>query len=103
MIKVSVFYPNGPSAKFDIDYYCTKHMALVQGLLGKALKGMAVDHGIAGGMPGVPAPFIAIGHLVFDSVEAFQSSFGPHSPAIFSDVPNYTNAQAMIQVSEIKM
>lgn len=30
---------------------------------------------IAGGAPGEEATFIALGHLTFDSVEAFQNSF----------------------------
>ena len=54
-------------------------------------------------MPGVPAPYIAMGHLLFDSVEAFQASFGPHADAILGDIPNYTNVQPAVQVSEVKM
>jgi len=30
MFKVSVMYPNQEGAQFDIDYYRTKHMKLVQ-------------------------------------------------------------------------
>ena len=29
MIKVSVFYPNQPGAKFDHAYYAEKHMPMV--------------------------------------------------------------------------
>lgn len=62
-----------------------------------------MEHGIAGAAPGFPAPFLAIGQLQFDSVEAFQSAFGPHSKEIMSDVPNYTNIQPVIQISEVKL
>ena len=55
MIKVSVLYPNKPGAKFDMDYYCTKHMPLVQQRLGAACKSVAVEQGIAGAAPGAPA------------------------------------------------
>ena len=72
-------------------------------LLGPALKGVAVEHGIAGATPGSPAPFLAIGQLQFDSVEAYQSAFGPHVQEIMSDVPNYTNIQPVIQISEVKL
>jgi uncharacterized protein (TIGR02118 family) len=44
-----------------------------------------------------------MGHLYFDSVEAFQAAFGPHAPAIMADIPNYTDIQPVIQISEVKM
>ena len=51
MIKVSVLYPKTADSKFDIDYYCKQHMPMVKQKLGAALKGMAVDYGVAGGAP----------------------------------------------------
>jgi uncharacterized protein (TIGR02118 family) len=103
VIKISVFYTNSDTAKFDVEYYCQTHMPLVQRLLGPALKGMSVDHGIAGLGAGSPAPFVAAGHLLFDSVEDFQRAFGPHAQEIMSDIPNYTNVQPTIQISEVKL
>ncbi|TNF08435.1 MAG: EthD family reductase [Gammaproteobacteria bacterium] len=103
MIKVSVMYPNSAEATFDIDYYCNTHVPLVVSLLGDALKAGAVDHGIAGGAPGEAPAFIAMGHLTFDSVEAFQQSFGPNADEILGDLPNFTNVQPTIQISEIKI
>ena len=103
MIKVSVMYPNSEGATFDIEYYCNSHIPRVVELLGEAVKGKAVDFGLAGGAPGEAAPFIAMGHLVFESVEAFQSSFGPNAEEILSDLQNFTNAQPQIQISEIRL
>ena len=103
MIKVSVFYPKTQDSKFDIDYYCTKHMPMVKAKVGAALKSMAVDHGVAGGTPGSHPTYAAMGHLYFDSVEAFQTAFGPHSKAIMADIPNYTNVQPTVQISEVKL
>jgi uncharacterized protein (TIGR02118 family) len=102
MIKVSVMYPYSEGATFDIDYYCNTHVPMVGDLLGDALKGGAVDYGIAGGTPGEAAPYIAMGHLTFESVEDFQDSFGPNAEEIFADLPNFTNTQPQIQISEIK-
>jgi uncharacterized protein (TIGR02118 family) len=103
MIKVSVLYPNAPNCKFDMNYYVDKHMTMVEQKLGSACKNVEVDQGVAGGAPGAPAPFIAIGHLYFDSLDAFQRAFAPHAQAIMSDTPNYTNAQPTIQISEVKV
>jgi uncharacterized protein (TIGR02118 family) len=44
-----------------------------------------------------------LGHLLFESLEAFQASFGPHAQAIMADIPNYTNTQPTIQISEVKI
>jgi len=103
MIKVSVFYPNNEGAKFDIDYYCNKHIPMVRQKLGAACKNAAVEQGIAGATPGSRPAFIALGHLYFDSVEAFQTAFGPHAEAIMADIPNYTDIQPTIQISDVKI
>ena len=73
MIKVSVFYPNSENAKFDLDYYCNKHMPMVRDLLGDTCMGLGVDHGLAGGTPGARPAYAAIGHLFFETVAAFQA------------------------------
>jgi len=103
VIKVSVFYPNTAGCKFDMGYYVNQHMPMVQQKLGAALKRMAVEEGIAGGTPGAPATYVAMGHLYFDSTDAFQTAFTPHAQAIMADIPNYTNIQPNIQISEVKM
>ena len=103
MIKISVLYPNGEGAKFDMSYYCHNHMPLVKRLLSPAIQGIAVDQGIGGFGPGSSAPFVAAGHLLFESVEAFQKAFEPHAQAIMGDIPNYTNLQPTIQISEVKL
>jgi uncharacterized protein (TIGR02118 family) len=103
MIKVSVLYPNRPGAKFDMKYYCEKHIPMVQQKLGAACKRVAVEQGIGGAAPGAPAAFIAMGHLYCDSAEAFQAAFAPHTEAIMGDIPNYTDSEPTIQISEVKI
>ena len=103
MIKVTVLYPNSAGATFDMGYYTSKHMPMVQRLCGPACKSIAAERGMGGGEPGSKAPYIAAGHLTFDSAEAFQAAFAPHAQAIMADIPNYTNTQPTIQISEVKM
>ena len=103
MIKVSLFYPNGEGHEFNIDYYCNKHMPMVQEKLGAACRGVAVEQGLGGLEPGAPAPFAAMGHLLFDSLEDFQAAFGPHAATFMADIPNYTNIQPVIQISSVKI
>lgn len=103
MIKVSVLYPNGGDKKFDIDYYCNKHVPMVLTLLSGKVKSGAVEEGLAGGAPGAPASYLAMGHLYFDSIEDFQNSFGPNAQQIMSDIPNFTNIEPVIQISQVRI
>ena len=103
MIKVSVLYPNAAGSKFDTSYYFDRHVPMVQEKLGAAVRGISVEQGLGGAQPGSPAAYVMMFHLLFDSVEAFQQSFGPHSEAIVGDIANYTNAQPTIQISEVKL
>ncbi|WP_166113704.1 EthD family reductase [Pseudoalteromonas sp. Z9A5] len=103
MIKVSVLYPNAADAQFDFDYYCNAHIPLIADLLGDALISGSADAGLAGGTPNEAPTYIAMGHLVFESVEVFQNSFAPHADKILADLANFTNTQPQIQISEIKL
>jgi uncharacterized protein (TIGR02118 family) len=78
-------------------------MPMVRQKLAAALKGLAAEQGLAGAMPGSPPPFLALGHLVFESLETFQAAFGPHAQTILADIPRFTNTQPTIQISEVKM
>lgn len=103
MIKVSVLYKNQDGCRFDMDYYCKDHVPMLRDKLGSACKGIAVDQGMAGEEPGSAAPFVAMIHLFFDTVEDFQNSFGPEADIILADVPNYTNAEMLVQISEVRI
>jgi len=103
MIKVSVLYPNNNGSKFNMDYYCKSHIPMVQQKLGAACKGVAVEHGLSGAASGSRPAFVAMGHLYFDTAEAFETAFGPHAQEIMADIPNYTDIQPTIQVSEVKL
>jgi uncharacterized protein (TIGR02118 family) len=79
MIKVSALYPNTAGSKFDMPYYLDKHIPMVRQKLGSAFRGVSVEKGLGGGQPGSPPAYLAMGHLLFDSIEAFQASFGLHA------------------------
>lgn len=103
MITVNVLYPNKDGAKFDMNYYLTSHIPMVKRVLGSALKGVVVEQGLGGGAPGSKAEYSTLCHLRFDSVEAFQTAFGPHAGDIAKDVSNYSSVQPVIQISDIKV
>ncbi len=97
MILVSVMYPAGPA--FDLGYYLSHHMPLVRerwSAMGlheaKVVTGTATPDG-------APAPFQVIALLTFASVEAFETAAAIHGAEIFGDIPNFTTAQAQVQLN----
>jgi uncharacterized protein (TIGR02118 family) len=102
MVRVTVLYPSGQGKRFDVNYYARTHMALVRDRLGSfGLVRCEVDKGLAGGAPGSPAPYVCIGHVYFNSVADFQRGMDKHGKEIMADIPNYTDIQPLIQISEI--
>jgi uncharacterized protein (TIGR02118 family) len=101
MIKFSVFYENTEGKKFDMLYYCNKHIPMVKEKLGTACKGGEVDEGLGGAQPGSKPTFVVVAHLLFESVETFQKAFGPHAANIKEDVPNFTDIQPVVQISNV--
>jgi uncharacterized protein (TIGR02118 family) len=84
-----------------MDYYSNNHMPMVASLLGDALKFLEIDKGLSGRTPDDPIPNLAIGYLYFDQLSDYQNSFGPNAEKIVSDIPNYTNIQPVVQISEV--
>jgi uncharacterized protein (TIGR02118 family) len=103
MIRVTVLYPNSPDTHFDVQYYLQKHMPRSIELLGPALKSVSVEIGMAADLTGEPAPFVAICAFTCESVDAFLAAFRPHAAELQGDIPNYTNAKAIMQVSELRI
>ena len=101
MIKVSVMYPNTPGSRFDHVYYRDKHMPMVKAKMGASCKSYTVDKGLSGASPGTAATYVGMCHIFCDTVESFGAGFGPHAQEILADIPNYTDLQPIIQISEV--
>ena len=94
MMRISVLYPK--PGKFNFDYYKTKHMALVHKLLDPfGLVQTEVNRGVG------DSPFVAVGHLIFNSGESMQKGLQAHDPELGADLVNFTDIKPQFQVSEI--
>ena len=91
MIKVSVMYPSGDDATFDMEYYKTAHMEIVDRTM-KPSK-WEIESGVDG-------PYVAIGNLYFESMDAMQAGMAGAGEAL-ADIPNFTNTESAVQVSQI--
>ena len=101
MICLSVLYANGAEKRFDHDYYATKHMPMVLDTLkAHGMTRYEIDRGISGVEPGSSPAYLCIGRCYFETIEGFQSGFADHGAELAADIPNYTNAEVALQVSE---
>lgn len=100
-IRVSVLYPNTPGSHFDMDYYVSHHRDLSLSLLAPAIRGFGIDRGVCAGSPGSLPAFHAVGHLLFDSVDAFHAAFAPVATILGEHVGRFTNIEPVVQISEV--
>ena len=103
MVKISILYPNKKGSRFDLGYYIGKRMPLAIKLLSvhPGFKGVSVERGISGATPGSEATYFIMCHYSFDSAENFMAAFIPRAAVLQGDIPNYTDAEPVIQFNEI--
>jgi len=90
-VKVSVLYPASEGSTFDMEYYNSKHREIVERVLGPVQ--FECEQGIDG------QPFMATGHLVYESMEAMQTAMaGPDAGEAMADVANFTNITPQMQI-----
>jgi len=103
MVKVSVLYPNKPGSRFDVEYYLNTHMPMAARLLGPAVKAITVEIGHPGPGPEDTPPFAAICGFTSETVEDFMGAFSPVASQLQGDIPNYTDIEPVIQISDIRI
>ncbi len=102
MIRVNVLYPAKPGGRFDFEYYMQRHTPMVKDRLTPfGMTALTADKGMAGLAPGVPATYVCVCNLEFRSMDDLQRGLAAHGAEIMGDIQNYTDAQPVIQVSEV--
>jgi uncharacterized protein (TIGR02118 family) len=94
MFRVAILYPTTEGATFDHDYYLKSHIPMVAARLGENCTSWGVDKVLDG-------PYVAIGYLVVNNLEAFGASMAEHGAEIIGDVSNYTSIAPQMVVSEL--
>lgn len=101
MFKVSVMYPYEKGARFDFDYYRTKHMDLVHRHLQPfGLIKTGVDKGVSGGGDAPPL-YICMGHLYFETPEGYDRGIAQCGPILRGDIHNFTDLKPVRLISEV--
>ena len=77
MIKLTVMYPNSEDLKFDMDYYRSTHIPMMQRLIAERLKGFSLDRAAGADLP---APYAVMANLLFESVKSMQAALAALEP-----------------------
>jgi len=98
-ISLQIVYPTDNGTTFNHDYYMNNHMPLISTGMGLHWQSVQVTKGLSGG-PDTPAPFHAITTVLYKDQDALEASMALAGPA-FEDVPNYFDAQPIVQIGEV--
>lgn len=104
-IRISIMYPNTKGAHLDMEYYLQRHMPMSIEKLSqsKGFKGVSVERGVGGEIPGSEPPYIALCQYLFDSIEDFVAAFSQHAALLQGDMPHYTDIKPLIQFSAVEI
>ncbi len=102
MVKLSVMYPATAGSRFDWGYYLGQHLELSRRLLSsRGLVRTEIDKGIGGLPPGTAAPYHALGHLYFQTMEELENALIATAAEFVADERNYTDVPSVVQISEV--
>ena len=99
-ITVTVSYPNTPGSKFDMVYYLDTHLELVGKCWGEKLISARAIKGIATPDPSTPPPYQVVAILQVESLDVLNDVLNEHGAEILGDIPNFTDVEPVIQISE---
>ena len=100
MISLTVLYPKSESSHFDHEYYVNRHIPLVrERFTSMGLTDVRLVRGVTT-LDGSETPFELIGLLKFPSTADLSAALEAHGAEVIGDVPNFTNIQPVIQISE---
>jgi len=102
VFHATVLYPNDDDTQFDMSYYLSKHMPLVQEKFGPhGLKGYTVTE-YKPGADGSKAAFCTGCTLIWDEPAHLQAALtSPDAAAVFGDISNFTNKSPVFMGGEV--
>jgi uncharacterized protein (TIGR02118 family) len=92
---LTIVYPAGPDLKFDADYYRNSHMKLLGRLFGSSIARIELRKALAG-------PYAAVVNIWIADLPAFGAANDKHGKELVDDIPNFSNAQALMQFDTVE-
>lgn len=101
MFSVSIFYPNTKESLFNLEYYVTQHIPMIEKLLKPmGMEEVLIDEALGTPMPYEPPPYSVVAHLIFNNYEEMEMGMGHCGEKLMKDVPNFTNVKPIVQISK---
>lgn len=98
MSILTVLYPAKPDARFDFEYYMSRHAPLVKAAWSPVE--VVVRKGVSDPGGGQP-PFLLTADIVFASRDALNAAMAsPRTGEVVADVANFTDIQPVTQIAE---
>jgi uncharacterized protein (TIGR02118 family) len=94
MIHATVLYPGTGDERFDFDYYANSHMPMLANRFGEHCLGWSVDRVVDG-------PYVAVGHVLVDSMEGLNSTMEKHGEELMGDRVNWTDIEPVIVIADV--
>ncbi|GAB3168854.1 hypothetical protein GCM10027291_18140 [Telluribacter humicola] len=84
-----------------MNYFLETHIPLVkERLIPMGLQDIDLEEGLAGPTPDVLPAYALIGSLNFETLDQLQQAMDTHAAELIADIPNFTNVQPLMQVSQ---
>ena len=98
---ITVLYENVDDATFDLGYYLSKHMPLVDEKFKPfGIKGWRVLQAVGTPFGGKPR-YSIIATLEFDSADQFHAAVAAEGGPVFGDVPNFSNKEPVVVIGDL--
>lgn len=97
---LTVMFPNGEAAEFDVDYYVEHHIPLIFELYGDSIRRYEVFQPEPG-EDGEEPQYLAITHIWIADADAFAKASAEHRDEFAPDVPNFTNVTPVAQMQRL--
>ncbi len=92
--RLSAICPRTADSTFDMDYYMSTHIPLVERLFQPFSVG--VNEGVSGAEEGSPPPYAVMTDITFATLEDLQNAVATHGSEVIGDIPNFTNVEAQL-------
>ena len=96
--RLSAIYPQTDSSTFDMDYYMSTHIPLVEELFQPV--SIEVNEGVSGAEEGSSPPYAVMTDITFATLEDLQNAVATHGAEVIGDIPNFTNVEAQLQINK---
>ncbi len=95
--RLSAIYPRTADSTFDMNYYMSTHIPLVERLFQPL--SVEVNEGVSGAEEGSPPPYAVMTDITFATLEDLQNAVATHGSEVIGDIPNFTNVEAQLQIN----